>query len=628
LTHGNVSFRAARSILSTAQPFFKFNTVGFGGVRYIITVSGPGVVQAQKNGTQGVSLKVVGTTQDSQLAITAFNAHSHSSTTPLSINNIVVRSGRLGSIQGLTSADLNGPISPLQGPVNSLQFDAIGPKAQISIVSGNPALPSVNGNLGQLTVNRGIDLGPNGYIDIANDLTGTVSVATNLTLDGGQVNIGRDLSGTVNIGGNLTIDDGGQFHVARNLGGTGSPASSTSSAGTTGGSSGGSSGSSTTGTSGASSSGASSASGGSAAGTSGASGGSSAGTSSSSAAGSSGSAAAAAGGSGGIAITGNLTLDNGTLTVGGNASSITMGGNVEASQGGGIAVAGNLNSLTVNGGSAAANTGNLTLNPGGSISVGGNMTTLAVGNSVQIFTSSQIQVAGNLTSVTVGGNLQTSFGGEIHVLGDLGTLSVTGLFQGKGSNDLVVGDNLAQITLLGGGEGIQGLQVVNIVASNNIQGLDIRNGIANSSIQAGFLINGGTPGTGSNSWNIGPDGAVAPSSVDPEMSQIAVLNSTIQAGYEIMNMTIGGDVVSDRPTSPGAAPTRIVAGETLQGQYVPFGVIDSFQIIGNLINSVLAASVAPNPQTGTYDKPAGAIEVGFLGATIPYAAMSETSSNC
>ena len=180
-----------RQLLSTVEPFFKFNTVGFGGVRYIITVSGPGAVQAQKNGRQGVSLKVVGTTQDSQLTIAAFNAHSHTSTTPLSINKIVVRSGRIGSIQGLTSADLEGPISPLQGPVNSLQFDAIGPKAQISIISGDSGQPSVNGNLGQLTVNRGIDLGPTGLIHIDNDLTGSLSVATNLTLDGGQINVGR-----------------------------------------------------------------------------------------------------------------------------------------------------------------------------------------------------------------------------------------------------------------------------------------------------------------------------------------------------------------------------------------------------------------------------------------------------
>ena len=74
-------------------------------------------------------------------------------------------------------------------------------------------------------------------------------------------------------------------------------------------------------------------------------------------------------------------------------------------------------------------------------------------------------------------------------------------------------------------------------------------------------------------------------------------------------------MVSDLPSSPTGAVTRIVAGKTLAGQYVPNGIIDTFQIIGNLVNSVVAASVAPNPGTGYYDKPAGTIEVGFTAAS-------------
>ena len=50
---------------------------------------------------------------------------------------------------------------------------------------------------------------------------------------------------------------------------------------------------------------------------------------------------------------------------------------------------------------------------------------------------------------------------------------------------------------------------------------------------------------------------------------------------------------------------------------MPNGVIDSFQIIGNLVNSVVAASVGPNPATQFYDQPAGAIEVGFTAAAPP-----------
>ncbi len=572
-----------RRLLSGSEPFFKFNIVRFGGVAYILSVSGPGEVKTQTCGNRSVSIKLVGTTQDSQLTISAIASRTHSATTPLSVKRIEVRSGRLGSIQGLTSTDLEGPISTLQGPVTSLQLDAIGPKAQISIISGNSAQPSVNGNLGQLTVNRGIDLGPTGFIDVANDLTGSLSVSTNLTLNGGQISIGRDLSGTVTIGGNLTINDGSKFSVARNLGSAAASSASATPASTTAGATT----SPTTAT------------------------------------------AAAPSAGGGVTVTGSVALDDGSLTAGGNAGSFTVGGNLEASSGGGISVAGNLTSLTVNAGSSVSNTGNLNLNPNGLISVGGNLTTLTTGSSIQLFTGSQIAVTGNLSSLTVGGNLQTSFGGAIHVTGNLGTVSVTGVVQGKGpggGSDITVGDDLAQLTVLGGGDGVQGLQGVNLSVTSNIQGVDIRNGIANSLIQAGYLINGGTPGTGSNAWNIGPDGASAPSSVDPDMGQIAVLNSTIQAGYEIMNMTIGGDVVSDRPSNPSAGVTRIVAGETLGGQIVPNGVLDTFQIIGNLVNAVLAASVGPNPQTGYYDQPAGAIEVGFLSASSSSLPQTSTSS--
>jgi hypothetical protein len=555
-----------RRLLSTSEPFFKFNTVGFGGVGYILTVSGPGLVKTEKCGHHSVSIKLVGTTQDSTLAISALTSRTLNATTPLSVMSIHVSSGRLGSISGLTSTDLEGPISNLQGPVTSLQFDAIGPKARINILSGNSGKPGVNGNLGQLTVNRGITVGPTGFIDVGNDLTGALSVATNVTLNGGQIDIGRDLDGAFSIGGNLTINEGGQIKVTRNLGTTAASSTTTSPTSSSSGAS--ASASSTT-------------------------------------------AAAPSGGSG-VSVSGDVALDNGTFTVGGSVGSLTVGGSLEASQGGGIAVAGNLASLTVNGG-VGSSTGNLTLNPGGSITVGGNVTTMTVANSVQLDSSPGLQVGGNLSGLTVGGNLQTSSGGQLNVAGDLGTVSVTGVVLGQGPGGpagIMVGDDLAQLTVLGGGNGLQGLQGVNITVKNNIQGLDIRNGIANSTIQAGFLINGGTPGTGSNGWNIGPDGATSPSSVDPEMGQIAILNSTIQAGYEIQNMTIGGDVVCDQPTTP----TRIVAGETIQGQFVPNGVIDTFQIIGNLVNSVVAASAGPNPSTGQYDKPAGSIEAGFLSS--------------
>jgi hypothetical protein len=359
---GNVELLEGRRLLSFLQPFAaKIATIRSGGALDVIIVSGPGqaFTERMKRGLTAVSL--VGTTQVTQVTISTLGTHPQRTNSPVQIGRLRVHTGRLGSFQALTTADLVGPMSPLMGPVSSLQFDAFGPAAQVE----------VNGNLGQLTVNQSVTLGPAGYID----------------------------------------------------------------------------------------------------------------------------------------------------------------------------------------------------------------------------------VAGNLTSLSVGNDLQTSRDGSIRVGADLGTLSVGGAVSGDGSNDIVVGDDLGQITVLGGASG-GSLQDVNINVAKNIQGLDIRNGLSHSLITAGILIDGGTPGAGSNGWNIGPDGTVA------------VFDSQILAGSEIRNVTIGGNVESDLPGIASGSPTRIVAGEYPQGNYMPGGTIDNFQITGQLINSVLAASVTP--YNGFYPEPAGTIEVGFF----------------
>jgi len=467
-----------RQLLSFLQPFGnKFARVRSGGVLDVISVSGPGQVFTKRTDRHTVAIALSGTTQDSQVTISSLGAHAGVFNSPLQIGKILVQTGRLGSFNGTTTADLDGPLSPLIGPVNSLQFDALGLAAQID----------VKGNLGQLTVNRGIDLGQTGRINVSNDLTGTFSVTRDVALEGGQVNIGRDLAGPLTVGGSLKVEDGGQFSVARNLGGSTAVTTSGTSTGSSSGAGGGSAASTTSGASTASSSG----------------------------------TAAAASGGGGATISGNVTLDS----------------------------------------------------------------------------NGKLMVAGNVSSLDIGGNLQTSQGGAFQVGGDLGTLSVGGDVQGKGSNDIVVGDDLAQLTVLGGASG-GSLQKVAINVAKNIQGLDIRNGIFNSLITAGILIDGGTPGTGSNGWNIGPDGTVA------------VFDSEILAGSKIRNVTIGGDVKSDLPTNADGSPTRIVAGEYPKGTYLPGGIIDNFQITGQLIDSVLAASVTP--YQGFYPQPAGTIPVGFV----------------
>jgi hypothetical protein len=103
------------------------------------------------------------------------------------------------------------------------------------------------------------------------------------------------------------------------------------------------------------------------------------------------------------------------------------------------------------------------------------------------------------------------------------------------------------------------------------------------------VINGGTPGTGSNGWNIGP------------LGHVAIFDSQILAGTEIQNLTIGGDVQSDASSNAAGQATRIVAGESPQKTYTKSGIIDTFQIIGNLVDAVIAASV--EPYNGTYPQP-------------------------
>lgn len=481
-----------RRLLSFLQPFGnKFDRVRAGGVLDLITVSGPGQVFTQRSWSGRVTIVLAGTTQDSQVTVSSLGARPGKANSPLAVGKIRVQTGRLGSFQGLTTVDLDGPISSLTGPVASLQLDSLGPAAQIT----------VTGNLGQLIINRGISLGQRGWVNITNDLTGSLSVAGDVVLSGGKFIIGRDLSGSIAIGGSLALTAGARFAVGRNLGATATGAATDT-------------------------------------------------------------------------ITGNLTVDNDSvLSVGGNLGALTVDGNVEASGNGAISIGGDLTTLTVSGGGSVA--GNVTLGAGGLLDVDGNLGTLSLG-----------------------GDLRTSGGGQLEVGGDLGVLSVTGVIQGRGSDDIAVGDDLGQLTVLGGGNNTFGLSDVGIEVDKNLQGLDVRNGISDSLITAGILINGGTPGTGSNGWNIGPDGANA------------VFDSQILAGTEIENLTVGGDVASDLPSNPAGRPTRIVAGEYPLGTYSAGATIDNVQIAGNLVDAVLAASV--EPYNGFYPQPAGTIPIGFV----------------
>ncbi|WP_254053862.1 hypothetical protein [Singulisphaera sp. GP187] len=311
---------------------------------------------------------------------------------------------------------------------------------------------------------------------------------------------------------------------------------------------------------------------------------------------------------GGLTLGRGLSLQGGRLIVGNDIkTAATVANSVKTSDNGLLFVGRDIaGGLTVN--------GDLTLDSGGSVIVGR-----------------------DLDSLTVGGDFDVKpTGGLLAVKGNLVGLTVNGALNGKGSPtavDLFVGLDLSNLAVLGGGASLGGIQEANLDVGKNLSGLNVRHGIFKSFITAGVLIDGTGSGASGAAANIGADG------VD------AVLNSELRAGVEIRNLTIGGDVRSEFALNPNATgyPTRIIAGEDRQGHYLTGGNIDNFQILGSLIDSVIAASVAPSggngtlppsgygpppipstdPGDGTYDAPAGVIFGGSVAAPVPYINYTE-----
>ncbi|MGO9813312.1 MAG: hypothetical protein ACLP53_21420 [Isosphaeraceae bacterium] len=243
--------------------------------------------------------------------------------------------------------------------------------------------------------------------------------------------------------------------------------------------------------------------------------------------------------------------------------------------------------------------GDLSLSHNGLLAIGRDQAgTLSVGGSVIIDSGGQISVGRNLAALTVGGNVLVDPGASgIVVGGDLDAMNVGGYFRGQGSAtaiDLGVGLNLNSLTVEGNGTSTSpgGIQSANINVGKNISALDVSYGIFRSWITAGVSINGVTAGA---------DGVTA------------VYHSEIDAGTSITNVTLGGALTSGFPTGDTTGyPTRIIAGKIRsaaigstpdQGLYLPDGTISGFAIDGSLINSVLAASVAPYGGDGSLPPP-------------------------
>ena len=223
-------------------------------------------------------LKVLGTSADSTLSITQVRPRFHAANQLLSIRNLTIKSGQIGSINA-SPVELDGTMTPLTSSVNTIQFGGLGPAAQIDVV----------GSLGSMSLGN-VMLGPTGHVVIAGNVsglgtgtttntggtasgTGTSTVTINgtvtgtitasgsgtgtgsssipqtvgsvtinqMAIDGGEFRIvgdssapiqimgtlslshngvfivGRDQTGSMTVGGSILIDTGGQLQVGRNL---------------------------------------------------------------------------------------------------------------------------------------------------------------------------------------------------------------------------------------------------------------------------------------------------------------------------------------------------------------------------------------------------------------------------
>ena len=340
--------------------------------------------------------------------------------------------------------------------------------------------------------------------------------------------------------------------------------------------------------------------------------------------------------SGGAQVAVDLDVaSNGSFTVGHNLGGLTVGNKLSLETGGILAVGNDL-------------TGAVSVGAGMSLSGGSRFVvvrdvpgSITVTGDVNLASNGVIGVGRALNALTVNGDLVVDpSGGGVVVGGNFNNLTVNGMIRGQGSKtaaDLTVGLDLGRLTVLGSSPNQGGIQGANIDVGKSILGLDVRHGIFSSLITAGVLIDGG--GSGGGGGNVGPDG--------PD----AIVNSELRAGVRIQNLINNGNVRSTFATDPAATgfPTRIIAGESRQGVFTGGGVIDNFQILGEMFDSVIAASVKPNGGNGTlptfsygtppasptnapgdlgfntYDAPAGTITGGTVGAPVRYPNFSELS---
>src|SRR5262249_27350478 len=152
-----------------------------------------GVIKVHSAGRSAIDLTAFGTTSATTITVRQVRPPWHYPSQFLLLNKVVIVSGQLGGLNA-TSSELNASMTQINNTVNTLEFGAIGPNAQIK----------VNGDVGTLSANQ-INLGPLGQVVISgalntndqpttmssslSDLTGLFTVGS-LTINSGRFVIG------------------------------------------------------------------------------------------------------------------------------------------------------------------------------------------------------------------------------------------------------------------------------------------------------------------------------------------------------------------------------------------------------------------------------------------------------
>ena len=117
-----------RQLLALFTGFSHVRNIPTNSGVYSLQIDGPGVLKTQPAGGGSFDVKVLGTTDASTLTITQVRPRFHVANSLMSIDNLIIRSGQIGSILA-SPVELDGAMTPLSSSVGTLEFGALGPGA-------------------------------------------------------------------------------------------------------------------------------------------------------------------------------------------------------------------------------------------------------------------------------------------------------------------------------------------------------------------------------------------------------------------------------------------------------------------------------------------------------------------